>query len=140
MKSVMWKSASRETIVCIDKYENSIPEGRIYNARLGMSIQFRSTMEFIKKLEMILEKMKFPQSFSANRKFQPIEETNAEDAPVAVQKKGASATFMLNVLFRQNASWQGSVIWLEGQQEESFRSVLELLLLMDSALCESTAG
>jgi len=38
------------------------------------------------------------------------------------------------ILFRQNASWQGSVVWVEGRQEERFRSALELVLLMDSAL------
>ena len=40
----------------------------------------------------------------------------------------------MRILFRQNASWQGSVTWLEGGRDESFRSVLELLLLMHSAL------
>ena len=47
------------------------------------------------------------------------------------------ATFAVRVLFRQNASWQGEVTWLEGKREESFRSVLELILLMDGALQES---
>ena len=40
----------------------------------------------------------------------------------------------VRILFRQNASWQGSVLWREGGQEERFRSALELVLLMDSAL------
>lgn len=38
------------------------------------------------------------------------------------------------MIFRQHTSWQGVVIWLEQQMEQSFRSVLELILLMDSAL------
>jgi hypothetical protein len=38
------------------------------------------------------------------------------------------------VLFRQNASWQGSITWMEGKQEQSFRSALELIFLMNSAL------
>ena len=50
---------------------------------------------------------------------------------------GEKATFFLKVLFRQNAGWQGSVTWLEGGQEQSFRSVLELLGLLDSALSET---
>ena len=41
---------------------------------------------------------------------------------------------MVRVIFRQNASWQGSVSWLEGRRDESFRSVLELLMLLNSAL------
>lgn len=44
---------------------------------------------------------------------------------------------MVCVLFRQNASWQGSEQWIEGAREESFRSVLELALLMDGALSSS---
>ena len=40
----------------------------------------------------------------------------------------------VRILFRQNASWQGTVLWSEGGQEERFRSALELALLLDSAL------
>ena len=49
-------------------------------------------------------------------------------------KDGKKATFLIKILFRQNASWQGSVAWLEGKREQSFRSALELLFLMDSVL------
>lgn len=44
------------------------------------------------------------------------------------------ATFQLSVLFRQNASWQGRLTWLERAEEARFRSVLELVGLLDSAL------
>lgn len=47
---------------------------------------------------------------------------------------GKLATFYVRILFRQNASWQGTVLWSEGGQEERFRSALELALLLDSAL------
>ena len=50
------------------------------------------------------------------------------------QMTGKLATFALRILFRQNASWQGSVTWLEGGQEQSFRSVLELVMLFSNAL------
>jgi len=45
-------------------------------------------------------------------------------------------------MFRQHASWQGGVLWVEGKAEQSFRSALELILLMDSALggCRSRAA
>ena len=48
--------------------------------------------------------------------------------------KGDKATFAVKILFRQNASWQGSITWLDGKMEQSFRSVFELILLMDNAL------
>ena len=34
----------------------------------------------------------------------------------------------------QAQSWQGKVQWIEGQKEETFRSVLELITLLDSVV------
>ena len=43
-------------------------------------------------------------------------------------------SFLIQVLDRQNATWQGTVTWTEGKREQPFRSALELLKLMDSVL------
>ncbi len=48
-------------------------------------------------------------------------------------------TFLVRVIFRQNASWQGTVQWLEGKKTQHFRSLLELTLLLQEAL-EQTRG
>ena len=53
-------------------------------------------------------------------------------------QNGAVATFSMRILFRQNSSWQGSLTWIEGNQEEYFRSVLELIVLMENALRYAT--
>lgn len=134
MKEPIFGNQYRITIVCIDDYKNGILSGRMYNPFFNEGVSFRSTMEFLKKLDSMLEKMNFPQSFSASRVFRPMQEVDTAEPPTAAQKTGKAATFALRILFRQNASWQGAVTWIEGNQEESFRSVLELLFLMDSAL------
>ena len=43
-------------------------------------------------------------------------------------------TFMVKVQYRQNASWQGTIRWLEGNVEKPFRSTLELIKLMDNVV------
>ncbi len=43
-------------------------------------------------------------------------------------------TFILEVNDNQNQSWQGTVDWVQGQKKEAFRSVMELLRLLDSAV------
>ena len=134
MQGAMWGSQFRTTIVCVDGCENSVLSGRIYNPCLPQGDGFRSTIQFLKKMEALLDQMKFPQSFSVNRVFRPSPEIKLNGPPDARSKVGKAGTFALKILFRQNASWQGSVVWLEGGREESFRSVLELLLLMDSAV------
>ena len=46
----------------------------------------------------------------------------------------------IRVLYRQNASWQGRVVWREESRSETFRSALELLFLMHSALDGAECG
>ena len=48
------------------------------------------------------------------------------------QKK--TETFIIIVMDQQNATWQGSVTWVDEQREQYFRSTLELLKLIDGAL------
>ena len=82
----------------------------------------------------MLDKMEYPQSFTARRSFQPPADWTAGSTESGPFRQGETATFSVRILFRRNASWQGTVNWLEGDRQENFRSVLELLLLMDSAL------
>ncbi len=44
------------------------------------------------------------------------------------------ATFVVRISFCQNETWQGNVTWLDNRQTQNFRSMMELLYLMDSAL------
>ena len=45
-------------------------------------------------------------------------------------------TFILEVNDTQNHSWQGQIEWVQGRKKQSFRSVMELLRLIDSVVCE----
>ena len=47
---------------------------------------------------------------------------------------GKIATFQIQVLFREFRTWQGRIVWKEQNQEASFRSVLELMQLLDEIL------
>ena len=43
-------------------------------------------------------------------------------------------TFVVEVIDQQHASWQGTVKWVNTGKKENFRSALELIRLLDSAL------
>ena len=134
MQKRMWQNAYQTTVVCVDSYDDGVLAGRMYNPGLQNGERFHGLMQFLIKMEDLLDTLQFPQPFMDSRGFSPTR-GQAASAPVSEQhQQGKRATFALKVLFRQNASWQGSVTWLEGGREESFRSVLELVLLMDSAL------
>ena len=48
------------------------------------------------------------------------------------------SSFLIRIIYRQNASWQGEIQWLKGDEKEAkkvyFRSQLELLMLMQEAM------
>lgn len=125
----------RNTTVFIDSYEDCVLRGRFYNPYLDGPVHFSSTIEMVKEIERMLDEMKFPQAFNSLRHFGGGSVITPEDEDE--EERGDIATFRIRIMFRQNSSWQGTVTWLDGKMEESFRSVLELLILMDSALASS---
>lgn len=60
-------------------------------------------------------------------------------ARIGMEEPGKRATFVISVLFRQNATWQGTVRWLNRDQTQRFRSTLELISLMEDALSQDGA-
>lgn len=123
----------RTTMVCVDSYHNGVLRGRFHNPYMRTEQQFLSLTQFLQGMEAALETMDFPKAYTATRTFAPIPEIKPGE-PKGMGKPGTLATFAVRILFRQNASWQGSVTWMEGKREQSFRSALELILLMSTAL------
>ena len=134
MTEKCWVHESRKTIVCIDNYEKGNPEGRIYHS-YAESETFQSLSQFLIKMETLLDDLQLPQASTETRSFCQLPQISLADPPPVNQvRKGRCATFQIQVIFRQHTSWQGTVTWLEESSEQSFRSVLELILLMDSAI------
>ena len=46
-------------------------------------------------------------------------------------------TFVIRIHDCQNSTWQGSILWVEKQNEQYFRSALEMLKLIDEALVQN---
>ncbi len=125
--------AYRTTLICIDSYCNGVPQGRFYNPYMASEQHFQSLTQLLQGMENVLESMDFPKAYTTTRTFAPRPK-HATGPPLDGCQPGLQGTFAVRILFRQNASWQGALTWLEGKQEQSFRSVLELILLMGSAL------
>ncbi len=45
-------------------------------------------------------------------------------------KKMGGSEFLIRIMFRQNASWQGEVQWVDEGKKTHFRSLLELIMLL----------
>lgn len=51
-------------------------------------------------------------------------------------KEYKGAKFLIEIKHCDHASWQGVVTWIDQQKKECFRSALELIKLLDSAVSE----
>ena len=58
------------------------------------------------------------------------------DNIVFQEEQGEKSTFIVQVQFRQNATWQGTITWTEEKKTRHFRSTLELIKLMNDALSD----
>jgi hypothetical protein len=121
-------------MIYVDSYSNHVPIGRFQIASTQEELSFHGLTQLLIGINDSLNQENFPQAFTQLRKFQnPRSQT-----PVICERltapSGLIATFSIRILFRQHSSWQGTISWLEGKQEECFRSVLELIVLLDNAL------
>jgi len=57
-----------------------------------------------------------------------------------MKKKSKKPTFLIQMLDNQNMTWQGTITFLDDNQKQAFRSVLELIKLMDSAISQADFG
>ena len=49
-------------------------------------------------------------------------------------------SFLIKIQYCRDANWQGTVQWLEAKQEQKFRSLLELIMLMQESAGQSRTG
>ena len=136
-------------LVCVDKFSDNEIYGRFYNLYLPKGFRFNGVIDLLSKLETLFDEFAFPQRYNDMRSF--IINSKGELVQPTVQKRewrkqmaeeiyeqeaGNTTTFVVEVQYRRNATWQGTVRWIDGNKTERFRSTLELLKLMDSALNE----
>jgi len=120
-------------IVRVISYDQKNLRGVLASPKLEKPTPFCSLTQLLLTMEELMDQSNQPQRGEERRSFSAaravgVRPQDLEDAPQKL------ATFQLRILFRQNASWQGSLIWVDKRMDAQFRSVLELIWLMDSAL------
>ena len=127
----------KKSVIKVYEYREMNLSGIIVNPYYENELYFASTTQLLKMLDQLQDELSFPDKSMQPRSFDkdgvhPTFESPAE--PDAQKKRKTLASFEISILFRQNASWQGSVVWMEKATSAEFRSVLELIFLIDSVL------
>ena len=133
----------KSSVIRIHSYRDKNPEGTFYNLYYGEEIAFGHLTRLRLLMEDMMDSMDSPQASVRSRRFggvpKQLERASIEEQLLLRPDQEAIATFTVKVLFRRGASWQGKLSWTEGNQEVSFRSALELVKLIDSALPQPEA-
>ena len=132
-ESVQYMACGKNTVtVRVVSYEDRRPVGTLSGPQMPKPLRFSSMAQLLFFMEELMDRENSPQRETKAREFCPVEAQPALRSQTRREKN--LAVFEIRVLFRQNASWQGSLLWRERKLEGHFRSVLELMRLMDSAL------
>jgi len=126
-------------------------KGLLHNQFLPFPFEFNSLLQMIGKMEEIFDSKSFPEAFMTPRVFgirtHNGKKQNGDEITIMNDntnyKKNlepglSKCTFEVTVKFRQNATWQGQILWAEKNLKQNFRSALEMIKLMDEALTESS--
>ncbi len=135
-----------KSLVCVHNNQCGEPKGEIYNNHLKQPIVFTDIIGMVSKMDDLCDQTGHPQAYQQHRSFggqRKLQELNTMDEVLTdlddgllKSKAGEKATFIIQVQFRQNASWQGTITWAEKKKTMRYRSTLEMLKLMDEALSE----
>lgn len=128
--------------VLADHKDNADIRGRVLDRDTVYLGKFNSIMQLPTMMDEYCGKFKYPQKTHELRTFNNENTTVAVDrgeekmAEEKVLAKGEKATFLVTIRYRQNATFQGSIKWLEANEERNFRSELEMIKLMDDAVID----
>lgn len=135
---ISWKSAECSISISIDSYEEKNPVGRFWHGERETEVRFTNLMQLLLGIESLLQDEQNLNESPRFKSFSPPDFASRGEEGSVVQELpfGKLATLQLKIIFRQHASWQGTIAWVESRQERTFRSVLEMAILLDSALSQ----
>lgn len=135
------KPRDTRIMVCVNEHGEHGFSGLFYHLFLPEEFPFSNGADMLLRLDRLFDELDHPQAY-----FRARDLTNkAQSArkrkkraisrePLHTLRRGRVATFQIIIRYRQNASWQGELHGAGEQAKTYFRSALELLRLMDSAL------
>ena len=132
-------------VMCVDSRQEHQLQGRLYHAYSREGKRFGTMEQLLSRLEQFYNWMNFPYPGTVDRTFtgggkertrniHSSERTKIMKDEELLSRHGELGTFVIRVQHRQNSSWQGRITWMDQDKTVCFRSVWELIKLVDGAL------
>ena len=129
-------------VLCVNKKARGLIEGELYHGYSKEGHPFTGCEEIIKTAEEFFNTLGFPHRGTCDRDIEGRTYSHQKKRGMTralsdenmLEKHGDIGTFVIRVQHRQHSSWQGRVTYLEEDKSVYFRSVLELIKIIDGVL------
>ena len=134
---------------CVDAVCAERISGRVFSRRFTRQVPFNDLISLALQLDKVFDLQSFPQAFQRARIFLREEQNDdyiAADPSCGLSReqiqaqRGDVLTFEIEVSSRRNASWQGTVCWVDSGERQEFPSVMDLLRLLQQKLSEHSTS
>ena len=138
--------APNGVVICIRENNDGELAGEFYHSYSTEPVPFQGIGQMTLRMEKLFDWLHFPYPGTNSRSFLPVKppaEKNNNNPPerkkimsdeMLLTKHGEIGTFIVRVQHRQNSSWQGRITWMEEDKTVQFRSVWEMIKLIESAV------
>ena len=144
-RSQWYIGAPNGVVVCVDSFSGGRLQGRLYHSYREDAQSFRDLEQMILLMEALYDLLNFPHRGTNERRFAPESGQNTVYLPhqerikvmsdeKLLSKHGDIGSFIIRVQHRQNSSWQGRITWMEENKTVNFRSVWEMVKLIEDAV------
>ncbi len=139
-------------VICVDKVCGGDFAGRFYHKYSREGVVFSSTGYMVRRMEELFDLLDYPRVSTNMRSFRETSaasgrrRTNGKREELEkvmsdnelLSQHGYQGTFIVRVQHRQNSTWQGRITWADKDMTMTFRSVWEMIHLMESAMDTDT--
>ena len=147
MSKTQWYiGAPNGVVICIRENNDGELAGEFYHSYSTEPVPFQGIGQMTLRMEKLFDWLHFPYPGTNSRSFLPAKrpaEKENNNPPerkkimsdeMLLTKHGEIGTFIVRVQHRQNSSWQGRITWMEEDKTVQFRSVWEMIKLIENAV------
>jgi hypothetical protein len=129
-----------QILIVTDRSINGGLSGKLFSGYYHKVYGFKNEYDLIFGINQICDHIGLPGKYTDYRSFKikHIKTVTKEayefmDDEIYDTVKNGKATFLIHIQYRKNATWQGSITWVQKNKTQNFRSALEMLQLMGEA-------
>jgi hypothetical protein len=141
-RSQWYIGAPNGVVLCVNGSNEGDLSGVFYHSYSTEAVPFSGIGQMVLRMEKLYDYLRFPypgtndRSFGEEKKLTRLtyERKRIMSDDALLSKHGDIGTFIVRVQHRQNSSWQGRITWMEEDKTIQFRSVWEMIKLIESAV------